>query len=80
MTNITNGALVTKTGEELEHLRLDGLYAREKLVTLSLNRELEDTYTSSLGECLVDIEQDDGVLEGTALQWRVNTSSGSHVE
>jgi hypothetical protein len=41
MTNITNGALVTKTGKELEHLRLNGLYAREKLVTLSLNRELE---------------------------------------
>jgi hypothetical protein len=78
MTNITNGALVTKTGKELKHLRLDGLYARKTLVTLRLNGELEDTYAPSLGECLVNIEQDDGVLEGTALQWRVNTGGGSH--
>lgn len=39
-----------------------------------------NTYSPSFGKSLVNIEQDNGVLERTTLQRRVNTSSSSHFE
>ena len=38
------------------------------------------TYPSRGGESLVNIEQNNRVLDGTVLQWGVNTGSFSHFE
>jgi hypothetical protein len=78
-TDISDGALVSQPREQFVHLRGGGLNKQHTVLAIAL---LEGcfvaTYPPGLAQGLVNIEEDNGVLEGTVLQSGVNSCGGSH--
>jgi hypothetical protein len=63
------------------HLRGGGLNKRDIVLAIGLYEGCAiATYPPGLAQGLVNIEEDNGVLEGTVLQSRVNSCSGGHFE